>query len=190
MLALDLATRTGWAVGEPCGLPVYGSFNLVGACPGAKFLLLARTATRLIMEHGVTDVVLEAAHTGGKGRPEVLFALLGYRAIAMMAAEAKGIPCTAEQPSTIRRAFIGHGRLGRKSAKAAVTEKCQWLGLAPRNDDEADAIALLFYRLTCASSAHFAMMLRRGSFGSIGEVSHASALPAPLPSEGGGTDRP
>lgn len=173
VLALDLAARTGWAVGPPAHLPAFGSFRLDHPRDGGKFMILARRVSEMIADHGVTDLVLEAPHVGG-GTATAL-PLFGYRAAALMAAEAKKLPAPRMvAPATWRKAILGHGRLKRAAAKAATIERMRDLGHHPKNEDEADALALWHYRCTDLSAEHLAMTFRRGAFrGSIGEGPHA-----------------
>lgn len=161
-MALDVATCTGFAVGAPCTVPVYGSFTLDGTRPGVKFLQIARTVTDLIARHQATDIIVESVHAGGK--MEVLLPLFGYRAAVLMAAERRLVPTRFVDPATWRKAYYGHGRLPRKEAKAAALEKGEWLGHHPQNDDEGDALGLWHFRCSALSATHLAMSMRRGAF--------------------------
>ena len=108
ILALDLATKTGWAAGEPCGLPVYGTWHLNQKTQPARFLALARHVREAIQRYQPGLVVLESAHVG-RSNPDVLLALFGYRAVAMLAAYQAGPNIESWPPQTIRKHFIGIG---------------------------------------------------------------------------------
>jgi crossover junction endodeoxyribonuclease RuvC len=161
VLALDLAKATGWAAGKPCSPPVYGTIRLDGS-DAVRFIHLARTVQRLIVEHDVTDVVLEAPFIGGKLQQSALMPLFGYRAAAMIGAMAKGIEPTSAEASRVRKHFIGAGGLKRQAVKAAVIEKCRWRGWSPRNDNEADALALWDYRCAVLDPQHLVLSFKRG----------------------------
>lgn len=162
ILSLDLATHTGYAVGNPCGVPVYGHFKIDAPTYPSKFLQMGRLVSGLIKTHDVDAVFLEQPFVGRAGQFSALMPLFGFRAAAMMAAESKGCLVTMVLPSTVRKHFIGHGGLSRAKAKPAVIEKCEWRGWRPKNDDEADALALWDYACALGSSEHFAMGMRRG----------------------------
>lgn len=162
ILGLDLARQTGWACGEPCALPVYGTLRLDAATEPARFLQLGRMVTGLIQQHGVTAVVIEQPHVSAKFGFNALMPLFGYRAAALMAAESRGVPVNwAAGASTVRKHFIGAGGLKREAAKAAVVERCRQRGWNPKNDDEADALALLDWRLAVLDPNHLIEGMKR-----------------------------
>lgn len=146
ILSLDIATQTGWAVGSPCSQPIYGTLKLEGQRVGTRCLQLAREIGALIDEYHVTDVAIEEAFVGRKLTGKGLMTLFGYRAAAHMAAENKGITPTMVRPSEARKHFIQMGSLKRKEAKKHVMHQCQRIGWNPKNEDEADALALWDYR--------------------------------------------
>lgn len=164
ILALDLARSTGWAAGEPCGPPSYGTVVLDQDSNPARFLGLAREVTRLIEAHAITAVFLEQPYVGKASGFNSLMPLFGYRACAMLAAHQKRCTVTTVTPSEVRKHFIGISNLKREAAKAAVIDKCQWRGWTPRNDDEADALALWDFACANRSEKHFAMGMRKGSW--------------------------
>lgn len=184
ILALDLATRTGWAAGAPRRPPAFGSFRLDADRDGARLMQMARRINELIVEHGVTSVVMEAPHVG-RADPKVLLPLFGFRAAALMAAEGKRLPAPRlVAPATWRKTFIGQGRLPRQEAKAAVLERCRWLGLAPANDDEGDAIGLWSFAASCLDPQHTALTMRRGIFAPERSPDHDGTDHGALATEG------
>lgn len=152
ILALDLATRFGWAVGAPCSRPLSGAVHLDGTRPGQRFLQLARRVQTLIDEHAVTEVVIEDAFIGA--RLSAAGTLYGYRAVAMVAAENRGLPVTPVPPSRWRKGFLGAGGGKRGALKAATIQQCRAHGWAPRTEDEADALGLWSYWCSVRDPQH------------------------------------
>lgn len=165
VLALDLARRTGWAAGKPCGPVSYGHWIIKDDRDERRFLEMTRLVTRLLDEKGATMLVCEAPFVGAGQRANTLMPLFGFRAAAYIAAANKGIRVAdMVTPATVRKHFIGHGGLARAKAKKAVIEKCQWRGWATRDEDEADALALWDYQCALLDTQHFTMGMRRGAF--------------------------
>jgi len=154
IIALDLATKTGIAVGKPGCVPICFTEVLgeTGAHHGARFSQALRMMNRLIKQYQPGLIVLEApigVHGGGsKKRPEVL---MGLRACVMGIAHMHHVPFQQHEVATIRKHFIGHGRLKRVEAKAATIKRCKQLGWTVQNDDEADAAAL--WDLACSQNS-------------------------------------
>lgn len=175
LLALDLALKTGWAAGNPCGPVVYGSFKLRGTHDPNRFLELVREVGALIDAHRVTEMVAEAPFIG-KFRSTAM-SLYGYRAAAMIACANKKVKVAdLVEPAKIRKHFIGAGGLKRADAKAGVIDKCRWRGWNPANDDEADALALWDYRCALLDPNHLIMGMRRGAWATIPTTSSSGPL--------------
>ena len=157
IIALDLATKCGVAIGCPGAKPIFLTEVLgkPGDHHGARFAQALRMMNRLIKEYQPTFIALEApigVHGGGsKKRPEVL---MGLRGCVMGVAHMHHIPFDQYEVRTIRKHFLGNGALKRAEAKAAAIKTCQMLGWNPKNDDEADAGALWDYACSMQSRAH------------------------------------
>jgi hypothetical protein len=152
ILALDIATSTGWARGRPEDAPTCGSvrFASKGASHGAIF-------------SGAFDWFREFTE---KDRPDVLVIedLLPFRAkmgettkdtarllaglhgvIRLVAFKREIFKVQAVPVSDVRHHFIG-GNFKREQAKGYVEQKCKSLGWLERADtDAADACALWSY---------------------------------------------
>lgn len=174
LLALDLALKTGWAAGIPCGPVSHGSFKLHGTADPARLLEMVREVTALLDRFNVTHMVAEAPFIGK--RRNTAMALYGYRAAAMIACANKKVRVhDLVEPSKIRKHFIGAGGLKRADAKSAVIEKCQWRGWTPANDDEADALALWDYQCALLDPNHFTMGMRRNAWATTLTTSSAGS---------------
>lgn len=154
LLALDLATATGWAAWAP-GKPVaYGTRHFA---PGADLgpLLhqfewwLADKMNELKVDHVVHEAAILPPGSGISSRMK-LFTLIG---VAHLVAWRQGVTVDSYAVSQWRSHFIGklprekgetkpHYRL---RLKQATVDACQLRGWAPRDDNAADALGLLDY---------------------------------------------
>ena len=157
IIALDLASKCGVAIGRPGNTPICFTEVLgeTGMHHGARFAQAIRMMNRLIKQYEPGLIVLEApigVHGGGsKRRPEVL---MGLRGNVMGIAHMHHVPFEQHEVATIRKHFIGHGRLKRAEAKAATIKRCKQLGWKVNNDDEADAAALWDLACSLQSRSH------------------------------------
>jgi hypothetical protein len=155
ILALDLATTTGWCVGTPGGKPVYGSTRLgsPGATSGEVFAGFLAWLVDMIRVHDPRVVVYEAplppSHMRGKTNVNTARRLMGLPAIAEAVAYRMRVPVILEATvSDVRQHFIGKRTLPGAEGKLAVKLRCQMLGYSPPDDNASDALALWDY--TCA----------------------------------------
>jgi hypothetical protein len=157
ILALDLATECGWAIGHPRDkVPRSGAANLkqrgekrrdVMGNLGALFDSLIRPEKpKLVVVENHIPIPAYFAMKDGTRRIE--FDLYQHGIIEMMTAR-YGIDFHAVHMAIVRAYFIGHGNMGtRPDTKAAVVQRCHVLGLMPKeshNDNRADAIATWFW---------------------------------------------
>lgn len=163
ILALDLGTRTGIAVGEHTAAPMIRSELLAdGAEPhGARFYRLGLTLDRVIKDNRPDLMMIErpivSGPAGKAARAEVA---IGLRAIAMMVAHKHHIRFDDVAVSTVRKHFLGHGRVARQDAKKRTIDRCRiTLGWIVENDDEADACAIWDYACTKHVPGHQAVPL-------------------------------
>lgn len=160
-LALDQSkNRTGWAFWkEGLDRPVVGNFKLGDefSPPGKVF---ARLHAELNALHGALgfeslryEQPADPAHFERSTSFMVPFLLIGIAAHIDSFCAAKGIrTCGWVPTATWRRHFIGPMKRGQKkwALKDFVEARCRELGMAPRNDDEADACGILDYDLHIA----------------------------------------
>ena len=144
LLALDLGTKTGYAVGTP-GAVVSSTYN----CQGNRFdgggMRYLRFKRWLHDTHHTTkfqEVVFEEVR-GHKGvdAAHVYGALLG---VLTAWCEEHRIPYTGIPVGTIKKFAAGKGN----ASKTEVITAVRGWGYKPKDDNEADAIALLHYRAT------------------------------------------
>lgn len=151
ILALDAATQTGVCSGRVGETPRFETVNF-GDSGDSHLQCGARAlkwiAHRLIDER--PDQVwieepLSFEGATGKTNRASLVRLNGLYMLFGAAARLKGIPVHPVLVSSVRRGFIGHGRLKSAEAKRRTRAMCRLLGWTPANDDEADAGAIWWF---------------------------------------------
>jgi Holliday junction resolvasome RuvABC endonuclease subunit len=152
IIALDIATTTGVAVGEPGCKPRAWSFKIEGKTQADRFADLSRLIGGLFKTYSVDQVGFEAPFVGRN--PPVAKALFGYRAIVMMHASLKLLPSSEVDVATIRKHFLGSAGFRGPEAKTLTMQRCAELGWNAADDNAADALALWDLLATRASPHH------------------------------------
>lgn len=169
LIALDLASTTGVAIGDTGDRPYCHTERMgpPGSSHGQRFTQMLRMTKRLILQHEPDVIVVEQAIAGGvKGGQERVQLAMGYRAAVMITCFAQNLRVEEYAVSSIRKHFIGDGKMAGRKAKAAVMARCRHLGWHAENDNESDAAAAWDYaraRLTGRST------LPRGLFDGTGD---------------------
>jgi Holliday junction resolvasome RuvABC endonuclease subunit len=151
ILALDLATNTGVAIGNAHEKPLCSSERLgeAGDLHGARFLQAQYMLSRLIKKHHPDLIAIEAAIAGGvQGGQERVQLAMGLRACVMSVAHMHKTKVEEYAVQTVRKHFIGNAKLRRDAAKTATINRCQQVGWRVANDNEADAAAVWDYART------------------------------------------
>jgi hypothetical protein len=152
LLALDLATTTGFVAGAIGGTPVHGSKRL--ASPGASgpevFGGYIAWLVDMIKVHAPRVVVYEAplapSIVKGKTNVNTVRRLMGLAALTEGVAYRMGIYTVLEATvADVRQHFIGRRNLPGDEGKRAVAMRCRQLGYEPTDDNAADALALWDY---------------------------------------------
>jgi Holliday junction resolvasome RuvABC endonuclease subunit len=142
ILALDLATKTGYALRENgllfSGVQVFDVKR--GESPGMRFLRLTRFLddTGTNMKPGDLLVYEQAHHRGGAATQ----CCVGLMTHALSWAAANGIEHAGVHTATLKKWATGSGK-GDKNAMKTVA--AAMLGRDPIDDNEADAVLLLAY---------------------------------------------
>jgi crossover junction endodeoxyribonuclease RuvC len=147
-LALDLGTRTGWAIGE-ANLYASGTWDLAPSRQrrfeggGMKWVRLREYLNslgpidRVVVEEVRRHAGVDAAHCYG-----------GALATVSSWCEEKKIPYSAEPVGTIKKFATGKGNAGKPEMIEAARTK---FSVVCSDDNEADAVALFY--LTVRSAA-------------------------------------
>ena len=141
ILALDLGTRTGWALSQRDGEITSGTVEFRNdrwQGGGMRFLRFKGWLTEIKQAAGGLDAVfLEEVrrHAG----VDASHAYGGFLAVLTAWCEHHGIAYEAVPVGTVKRHVTGKGN----ADKAAVIAAVRRLGFDPGDDNEADALALL-----------------------------------------------
>lgn len=139
--ALDLGTKTGWALRKGDGAIVSGTEICKDPGPereGLRYLHFRRWLTEIKNSYaGIDEVYFElvAAHTSTKSA----HVYGGLKAILTMWCAHHDIYCKGIPVGTIKKHATGKGNAEKDAVIAAMKAK----GFSPADDNEADAIALL-----------------------------------------------
>lgn len=141
ILALDMATSTGWACSVN-GETFYGTIDLSlkrGESPGMRFLRFGawlRETKNLMGEIGL--IVYEQPHHRGGAATQIA---VGLETKVQEYAAKIGAETLPLHTARLKKWATGAGNAN----KEAMVEKAKKLGYDPKNDDEADALLCLCY---------------------------------------------
>ena len=157
ILALDLATATGWAYGAPGSVPRSGTIRFAspGATCGEVGCGLMRWLSDFLAVCLVSKVYFEAPfdprHMGNKTNFNTTRILVGIPFLLETLLDAKGIMHVREVTvGDVRKHFLGKDRRG-DEGKTQVQAKCRTLGWDFDSADAADALAV--WSFACAVEA-------------------------------------
>ncbi len=138
ILALDLGTTTGYAVGTPDNV-ITGTFNLAPGRGDGGGMRFVKFRARLLELHASMKVDIVFYEEVRKHRGTAAAHVYGgLQAVLTAWCEEMNIPYEAVPVGTIKKFATGKGNADKDAMKAAVR---QW-GYEPADDNEADAIAL------------------------------------------------
>jgi hypothetical protein len=151
VLALDLASVSGWAVGEPGAKPEHGSirFASAGASHEAIFAAAYNWTQRMINTYEPGLIVWEApmptSFSRGMTTTNVTTLLYGLPAVIGTASYLRKIYNVRKaNTKDVRMHFIGSNPK-RAKAKPMVIRQCRAMGWDVVDDNEADALATHSY---------------------------------------------
>ena len=137
ILALDLATRTGWALSAR-GRIRSGARDFDGESHGQKFLKLRAWLDGLVPPH---RVVVEQAHHRGRGPTELA---IGFLTVVKMWCAANKIELGSVHSSTLKVCATGDGQASKADmVRRANVKFRKKLGRKITDHNEADALHLL-----------------------------------------------
>jgi hypothetical protein len=149
ILALDIATYTGFALGRAGEIPASGTVRLKKPHEPpevAAFNMRCFLRDRLMLERPDLICIEHYLHpTAQKSGDAVILQLFCF-GVAVSEAMARNIAYVTPKAATVRKHFIGAANMGeRKATKDAVIQRARLLGYIPRDcrdDNRADACAL------------------------------------------------
>jgi len=159
ILALDLASRSGWALGVPGARPLSGSIRFAreGHSMAAHFAGCRDWLDAFVAVNKPRVVIFEApiapSFMIGHTTTTTARALLGLIGMVEGTLYGRGFDVREASVSDVRRFFLGSARIKSKDAKAATVRRCVELGWRPADDNAADALALWAYMISILSPA-------------------------------------
>lgn len=144
-LALDLSSKTGWAISREAVLLESGTqvFDLArGESPGMRFLRFRAWLDRVLEEWAPAVVFYErGAHRGGHATE----LLVGMQTRVQELAAAKSINYSGVQIQTLKKFATGKGNAGKPEMIAYA--RSRWGLDRDPQEDEADALCVLSWGL-------------------------------------------
>lgn len=148
IMAWDLASCSGWAEGAAGNVPFFGSlrFAPVGAPQEEVFAGCIKALGNRLQAFRPDVLAYEEPSLfqlqRGKTTLATVEMLFGLPAVVQGVAYRFGVRRIMKvQPAAVRRHFIGTNPK-REIAKKTTVSRCRELGIAVKNDDEADAVAI------------------------------------------------
>jgi Holliday junction resolvasome RuvABC endonuclease subunit len=141
ILALDLGSRLGWAVGYGPGDIQHGVIEFRAGRHeggGMQWLRFKKWLREMHDQHGPVDAVYFESVAAHKGTAAAHI-YGGFLATLTAWCEASEIPYQGIPVGTIKRHATGKGNANKDAVIAAIRAK----GFAPTDDNDADALALL-----------------------------------------------
>lgn len=152
IIALDLATKTGVAVGEPRGQPKAWTEDLG---PGSgKLAEIMRLIDKLTRQYRPVLIAIEEPLMTKAGHANSVAHQHRLHGAAIGTALLKGVKVQSYPVSTIRKHFCGHLPKIRGNGKINVMNQCRALGWKFPDDNAADALALWDYACALQCAEH------------------------------------
>jgi hypothetical protein len=154
ILALDLATVTGWACGNPGEQAQSGTLRFGRGGNASHGQIAAEAIAWFIeflseMKPGIIayEQPLPPNFIGGKTTLNTGMVLMGLPFLLEGIAYKLGMyDVRPQRVSDIRTFFLGSNTIKSADAKQLTFERCQRLGFHPQDTNEADALALWCYQ--------------------------------------------
>jgi hypothetical protein len=170
LLALDLATELGWALGPTDGDPKSGIYKLPkGAQAGEFGKAFHRWLHPLLREEKPDVVTFEAPlhHAGGHTNAAASYKLQGLCFYTETLCGLLDVRCYQSPAVSWKKAICGTGRVSKSMKPYPPFEALAQRGFNVTNNNEADALCLRLYALGCLDekqAARFDPLARKGLF--------------------------
>jgi crossover junction endodeoxyribonuclease RuvC len=144
ILALDLATKTGWCKGDGLSRPQSGVIRLPSTGDDIGAFLSAWWDQAPALFEGVTLAVFEAPLLPRTTSFKTVTKLHSLAGLTELLCLQRQIPVRSAHNGVVKKHFTGQGR----AEKPAMIARAKMLGFSPKDDNEADAIAIWFFVAT------------------------------------------
>ena len=143
LLALDLATKCGWALGAGKAKPRHGTAEFVnkkwdGA--GVRFIKYEAWLRSMLTDHEVDLVVFEGVRAHLASAVDAAHLYGGWLTLTQKICEEMAVPYTAFGVTEIKKFWTGKGNAKKEDMIAEARKR----GLDPEDDNAADALAIYF----------------------------------------------
>jgi Holliday junction resolvasome RuvABC endonuclease subunit len=153
ILALDLATATGFAVGEPSDpVPLFGTHTLpsTGEDVGAFGVAYEDWLLGMVDQHDPELVIFEMPILPKQTSLQTVRKLTGLAFATETVCTRRRLRCREGRASTVKKQFTGYGH----AEKADTQAICRRYGWRVQTGDEGDACALWAYAIICFAPDH------------------------------------
>ena len=152
---LDMATATGVCLGEPGQMPTFWVEDLgKSRSHDERFSNALGLAHRLLTQHGVTVIGIEAPIKTPHDKTGTNSILMGIQSCVRGWAFRKGVTCEIIHINTLDKQFLGLAGMPSAERKKANKARCWQLGWNPATEDEADAASVWNYMCGTCSRSH------------------------------------
>jgi len=141
ILALDMATKTGWATNSPAISGVESFAVRRGESPGMRYVRFQSWLTEMVAHIAPALIVYEQAHHRGGAATEVA---AGFATHLQSFVARNGIEITTVHTGTIKKFATGRGNASKSQMMEAYHDT---FGKLPEDDNEADAKWILEWAL-------------------------------------------
>lgn len=157
IVALDLGTKCGWALSAANGIRSASTSIAAGAkqLPAQRWLKFRLLLDSLAEHADITALYFEDVKAHGPG-VQAAHVYGGLVAMLELWAYHRNIPLHPVGVGTIKKHWTGKGN----AKKPDMVAEAKRRGFTPRDDNEADALALLDYAL-CAEGEHTPTAIER-----------------------------
>lgn len=138
ILALDMATKTGWATPKESGVQTFDCKR--GESPGMRFLRFRKWLNDMDDLASPNVIAYEQPHHRGGAATEVAY---GFLTVVKEVAAEKGIELMPVHSSTLKKWATGKGNAG----KGEMVFEAKRRGYNPKDDNEADACLIYDYAM-------------------------------------------
>lgn len=142
ILALDLGTKTGYALRRRDGRIVHGTEDFTPRAswaPGQKWQRVRSWLSTTITEHNITQIAFEDVKRHGPGQVLAAHAYGGFRAMLEMVADQHRVTLVPLGVGQIKKHWTGSG----VAKKDAMVMQAKARGFSVADDNNADALAIL-----------------------------------------------
>ena len=175
ILALDLATNTGWCVGAPGGVPVLGTEKLPSTADdvGAFISAYNRWLLQTLCDTAPALVIYEQPSIFSKTTPATVIKLNGLASHTELVCHdhVPRLKYRQVNPSRLKKFWTGNGR-AEKSDMVAMARR---YGFAVTDDNQADAVSAWCYAVFCYAAPEHRRRFEGGPLAARPLVAEASA---------------